>query len=159
MVLHRGNLEFQPGAAGQFHFGAEPQQVIGLERLDAPEVHHVSDAEIDRIAPAATQPHSSDCEVEQPAEPPEPIPTVPARPAADALDRSKGGVSLGLQPSPSASPRSAIQTARLPIVVSARLKTRHRTSGFPRKSRSSFDRARANRLAQSPRANRENLRS
>jgi len=39
---------------------------------------------------------------------------------------------LGLQPSPSANPRSAIRTARVPIAVLARLQTTHRANGIPR---------------------------
>ena len=65
MFLHRGDLEFQPGTAGQLHFGLEPKQVIGLECLHAPEIHRISDAKINRVATAAPQPHAADQEVEQ----------------------------------------------------------------------------------------------
>src|SRR6185295_10688194 len=83
----RHGLELQPGAAGNSHLGAQPQQAIGLEGLDAPEVEGVARAELVGAAPPAAQADASAEQVQGSAQSPEEIAVVPAGVAADAPDR------------------------------------------------------------------------
>lgn len=53
-VFGRLHLEFQPGAPGQLHFSAQPQESVGLKSLNPPEVERVADVQCFRIqTPAA----------------------------------------------------------------------------------------------------------
>ncbi len=58
-------LELQPGAAGHPHLGAQSQQARRLDRLDAPEVERVADAQFVGVAAAAPQADAADHPVEQ----------------------------------------------------------------------------------------------
>ena len=64
--------------------------MIGLECLDAPEIHRLSNAKIDGVATTAPQSDTADQQVESAAESPEPVAIEPAVFAADTLDGGKG---------------------------------------------------------------------
>jgi hypothetical protein len=59
-LILAGNLELQPSAPGQSHFGLESKQTVGFKRLDSPEIDRVSDAEIGDVTTTATQPYAAD---------------------------------------------------------------------------------------------------
>src|SRR5687768_16180393 len=85
------DLELQPGAAGHAHLGGEPEEAVGLVRLDPPEVDRVADAKRLRVTAPAAQPRTADEHVQEAPELPEPAAVVPARRAADPPNWSECG--------------------------------------------------------------------
>ena len=53
-TVNRLSSEFQPGATGHFHLGAQAQQAIRLDGLHPPEVHRIACPHFLRVASAAT---------------------------------------------------------------------------------------------------------
>ena len=94
-VLVRRHLELQPGAAGYLHLGAEPQQPVLLERLDAPEIDRIAHPEACRVTAAPAQSRAADENIEQAAQPPQERPLVPAVVTTDRLDRDERALRWG----------------------------------------------------------------
>ena len=81
------DLELQPQPARYLHLGREAQEAVPLDPLDPPEVDRVADAQVDRIAPATTQPDAAPEGDEQPAGFPEPVAGIPpVRPPMRLID-------------------------------------------------------------------------
>ena len=53
------DLVLEPGAPGELHLGAEPEERGGADLLDAPEVDGVADADVLRVTAAAPHPDAA----------------------------------------------------------------------------------------------------
>ncbi len=83
------HLELQPGPSRDLHLRRKTKVMRRLERLDAPEVQRVADAEHGSVRSAPPNTNTSNQQIEEPAQPPEPVPCIPAGLTPDSLDGSE----------------------------------------------------------------------
>ncbi len=86
------DVELEPGAAGEFHFGEEAELLWRGDGLDAPAVEGVANAEGGWVGAAAAHADAAEEEVDPAAEGPERVGVEPAVLAAEALDGGEEGV-------------------------------------------------------------------
>lgn len=81
------HFELDPGLTREFHFRGQPQTAIRFDRLHAPEVDGVGNAQGIQIAAPPPKPHPAEQPVKQPADLPQPVRVIPALSAADPANR------------------------------------------------------------------------
>ena len=82
--LTRSHFKLKPCATGNFHFGAEPQTTILLDRFNPPEIESVPDSQSILITPSASHSHTTKQQVNETADRPQPVSVIPPRATADA---------------------------------------------------------------------------
>src|SRR5664279_3004617 len=81
-----GDVEFEPRAPRQLHFGGEPETRRRIACFDPPEIHRISKCKLFGIPPRATHAGTTDQLIEPSPQPPEPVAVIPAVATAEASD-------------------------------------------------------------------------
>src|SRR6478609_183894 len=88
-VCLRGDLEFEPSPSRHLPFGREHQAPRGLDRVDAPPVDRIANAQQLRMRASTPHTNTADQQVQEPAYTPKPVRVIPTVLATNLGNRGK----------------------------------------------------------------------